>query len=248
MLKDLLGIVIKERDYGESSKILDVFTKEYGIIGVISKGSKKLKSNLSGVSTKLSYGTFHLYYKENKLSTLTGVDVINPFINIKNSIVSISFATFLSELTFQVVKQSNDTSKIFDLFIQALLKINESYDPLVISNILELKYLEFLGVEPILDKCCKCGSISNIVTLSAYDNGLLCKKCIKTEKIIDLKTIKYMRMYYYLDISKISKIDIDSKIKNEIDNFLSEYYSIHTGLYLNSKNFINDLKKIGLYK
>ena len=36
MLKDVIGIVLKERDYGESSKILDVFTKEYGLIGVIS--------------------------------------------------------------------------------------------------------------------------------------------------------------------------------------------------------------------
>ena len=80
-MKDVLGIILKERNYGESSKILDVFTKEYGIIGVISKGSKKIKSTLSGVSTKMTYGVFHIYYKENKLSTLTGVDIINPFKN-----------------------------------------------------------------------------------------------------------------------------------------------------------------------
>ena len=96
MLKDVVGIVLKERDYGESSKILDVLTKEYGLIGVISKGSKKMKSNLSGVSTRLTYGVFHIYYKEDKLSTLTGVDVLNPFINIKKNIINISFATFLS--------------------------------------------------------------------------------------------------------------------------------------------------------
>ena len=76
MLKDVTGIVLKERDYGNSSKILDVFTKEYGLIGIISKGSKKMKSNLSGVSTRLTYGIFHIYYKEDKLSTLNGVDVI----------------------------------------------------------------------------------------------------------------------------------------------------------------------------
>ena len=106
MLKDVTGIVLKERDYGESSKILDVFTREYGLIGVISKGSKKMKSNLSGVSTRLTYGVFHIYYKEDKLSTLTSVDVLNPFINIKKNIINISFATYLSELIFQVVKQT----------------------------------------------------------------------------------------------------------------------------------------------
>lgn len=247
MLKDIEGIILKERDYGESSKILDVFTKEYGIIGVISKGSKKMKSTLSGVSTRLTYGIFHIYYKEDKLSTLTSVDVKDSFINIKNNVINISFATYLSELVFQVVKQSIKYDEIFDLFINSLLKINELYDPLVITNILELKLLSYLGVEPILDKCAICKRIDNIITLSSDKNGLLCKNCRTYEKIVDLKTIKYLRMYYYLDISKISKIEIDSKVKNEIDEFLTEYYDNHTGIYLNSKKFINDLKKVNIY-
>ena len=247
MLKDVIGIVLKERDYGESSKILDVFTKEYGLIGIISKGSKKMKSNLSGVSTRLTYGIFHIYYKEDKLSTLNGVDVINPFINIKNNIINISFATYLSELVYQVIKQSIRYEEIFDLLINSLLKINEKFDPLVITNILELKLLTYLGVEPILNKCTKCGSESNIITLSSDKNGLLCKKCRTNQKLVDLKTIKYIRMYYYLDISKISKIEMDSRVKDEIDDFLTEYYSTHTGLYLNSKKFIDDLKKVNIY-
>ena len=246
-MKDVLGIILKERDYGESSKILDLFTKEYGIIGVISKGSKKVKSTLSGVSTKITYGTFHIYYKDGKLSTLTSVDIINPFVNIKKDILNISYATYLSELTLQVAKQTSAVSEIFDLLISALVKINDGYDPLVITNILELKYLNYLGVSPILDKCGSCGKVDKILTLSPYKNGLICNRCRTNEKIVNLKTIKYIRMYYYLDISKITKIEMDYKIKNEIDDFLTEYYSVHTGLYLNSKEFINELKKVNIY-
>ena len=54
-------------------------------------------------------------------------------------------------------------------------------------------------------------------------------------------------MYYYLDISKISKIEMENRVKNEIDDFLTSYYESHTGLYLNSKKFISDLKKINIY-
>lgn len=247
MLKDVVGIVLKERDYGESSKILDLFTKEYGLIGVISKGSKKMKSTLSGVSTRLTYGIFHIYYKEDKLSTLSSVDVINPLINIKNSIINISFATYLSELVHQVIKQSIKYEEIFDLFINSLLKINEKFDALVITNILELKLLAYLGVEPILNKCSICGNINNIITLSSDKNGLLCKNCRTNQKIVDIKTIKYIRMYYYLDISKITKIEMEPRVKDEIDEFLTDYYNSHTGLYLNSKKFIDDLKKVNIY-
>ena len=54
-------------------------------------------------------------------------------------------------------------------------------------------------------------------------------------------------MYYYLDISKITKVEMDPKVKNEIDDFLTSYYETHTGIYLNSKKFIDDLKKVNIY-
>ena len=40
-IDSLEGIILTETNYGESSKILNVFTKKYGVIGVMSKGCKK---------------------------------------------------------------------------------------------------------------------------------------------------------------------------------------------------------------
>jgi DNA repair protein RecO (recombination protein O) len=226
MLDSVEGIVIREKDYGESSKIIDVFTKKYGLISILSKGSKRIKSDLSGVSSKLTYGKFYIYYKKDKLSTLTSVDIINNLRIIKTDIVKIGFSTYLCELIGQVIKQvnKNDTEDIYDLFISTILKINEGYDSLVITNILELKLLDYLGVSPSLDGCAICDNTDSILTLSAEKNGLLCKKCRTIEKLVNLNTIKYIRMYYYVDISKITKLEVDNTVKCEIDNFLNEYY------------------------
>ena len=54
------GIVLSETNYSESSKILNVLTKEYGLIGIMSKGCRNMKSKLRGVSRKLINGTFHV--------------------------------------------------------------------------------------------------------------------------------------------------------------------------------------------
>ena len=51
-------------------------------------------------------------------------------------------------------------------------------------------------------------------------------------------------MFYYVDISKITKLDISSSSKNEINIFLDDYYSRYTGLYLKSKKFIQNLQKL----
>ena len=112
---------------------------------------------------------------------------------------------------------------------------------MVISNILELKLLDYLGIKPIIDRCCICGNINDIVTISSYKGGYLCKNCLDNDVIVNIKTIKLIRMFYYLDIAKISKLDISNNIKLEINRFLDLYYDRYSGLYLKSKDFLKKL-------
>lgn len=243
MVEDLVGIVIDEKDYSESSKILTVLTREHGIISVISKGCRTLKSNLRSVSSRLTYGTFSLYYKEDKLSTLINVDIIDNFKNIKTDLLKISYASYLLELAFQVTKQhSND--EIFNILISALSKIEQGLDPLVITDIVNLKYLEYLGVMPVIDCCCVCGSTSSISTLSSDLGGYVCNRCRHNEPIVNEKTIKLIRMFYYVDISKIDKLEIGEDVKREIHSFLDRYYDRYTGLYFKTKKMLKASDKV----
>ena len=243
-MEEVEGIVISETNYSDTSKILNILTKEHGIIGVISKGCRNLKSPLRSVSSKLTYGVFTIYYKKDKLSILKEVSVIDSFKNIKLDINKISYAAYLLELAGQVYKQSINTD-ILNLLIASIQKIDEGFDPLIIMNILELKYLEFLGVMPIINSCAICGRKTNIKTLSSFRGGYVCEKCFNDEEIVSSKTIKLIRMFYYVDIDKISKLEISSQARHEINLFLNDYYDRYTGLYLKSKKFIRDLQKIG---
>lgn len=236
------GIIINTKNYGDTSKILEILTKEYGIIGVIAKGCKSLKSNLRSVTDKLTYATFTIYFKKDKLSILSEASVINNFSNIKKEIEKISYASFLLDLTNQVYKQC-ENNNLYDLLISALIKINDNFNPLIITNIIELKYLEYLGVMPNINGCSVCGS-KNVITLSSDKGGYLCKKCHTNEPIVSDKTIKLVRMYTLVDISKISKLDLSKDIVYEVNNFIDDYYDRYTGLYLKSKTFLKKLKSI----
>lgn len=245
MDKKIKGIVVNERSYSETSKIINILTEGDGIIGLIAKGAKGLKSPLRNVTTKLTYGLFNIRYKEKGLSTLISVDIIDPLKQIKKDITMISYASFIADLSEQVEKHSNNQN-VFSLLSKSLLKINEGFDPMVISNILELKYLDFLGVMPIIDECSICGNKKAIVTLSVDKGGYVCKNCHTNEKIVSEKTIKLIRMFYYVDIAKISKLEISNSVKKEINEFLDNYYDKYTGLYLKSKSFVHNLNKINI--
>lgn len=239
-IEKVKGIIISETSYSESSKILQVLTEEYKKIGIISKGCKNLKSKLRSVSTKLTYGYFNIYYKENGLSTLISVDIINDYKKIKTNLKYLGYAMYLIDLTNQV--QKDVEQNLYSYLESSLLKIEQNFDPMTITNIIELKYLSFLGVSPILDSCSICQNNNDIITISSDAGGYVCKNCYTNEFIVDEKTIKLLRMFNYVDIKKIKEINIKDKNKQEINQFLENYYNKYTGLYLKSKDFLQQIK------
>lgn len=240
MIKKIEGIIVREVPYGESSKIISIYTKENGIIGVMAKGAKNIKSKLRNFTTVFTYGFFHVYYKEDKLSTLIECEIIDEFTNLKTDIILLSYLTYVSELSTQIYKQSI-SPKIYNLLISIIKKMNDKYNPQILTNILEIKLLDFLGISLKLDGCIKCGSKTNIITINSENGGFICKKCYIDEKIYDEKTIKMMRMYYLIEIDSISSLNISQSVIDNINDFLNNYYEQYTGLYLNSKKYLEKM-------
>lgn len=242
MLKKIEGVVINETPFKENSKILNILT-ENGIVGVVSKGCKNLKSPLRLISSKLVYAEFTIYYNEDRLSTLKEGTILNNFeyIRTESSLVPYSVYIYITDLVRQVVKQTDakNASLIYDIYINTILKIEEGLNPIVMMNILEIKLLDYLGCPIELNACAKCGSIKNIVTIDPDIGGYICKNCYTNEIIYDEKTRKMLRMYYLVDISTIKELKIKEYVIEGINNFLTTYYDRYTGIYIHKKKFLD---------
>ena len=242
-IKEVSGFIISEIPYGDTSKIVNIFTEE-GIIGCIAKGAKSLKSNLRINTTKFTYGKFLIKYNDNKLSILTEASFIDELIHIKKDLLLISYLSYLVELTNQIIKQTTEYSELYRIFISTIVKLNQNLNPRVLTNIYELKVLDYLGVGINFNCCAKCGSKKNIITIDGDIGGYICSNCYTNEYIYDDKTIKMLRMYYLIEIDSISELKINDKVINNIDKFINTYYDRYTGLYLQSKKFLNDIDKL----
>ncbi len=243
VLTKVEGLITKTTNYGETSLIIELYTKEYGTIGIMGKGVKSMKSRLRALTQKFTYGFFYIYYKEDKLSILKDVDIINPLTHIHEDITLISYLNYITELTTQVYKESLNND-LFTLMIDAILKINEGLNPSTITHILEVKYLDYLGVGLHLSSCINCGETKSIVTIDPNQGGILCKECYKGERLYPIKIIKLLRMYSLVEIKSITKLDIDNDLESEIELFLQSYYHRYTGMYLQSKEFLNKLNNL----
>ena len=238
-MDEVEGIIVNEIDYRDKSKIISALTNK-GLIGMIAKGCKSPKSMLRSCTDKLTYGKFYIKYKENKLSILNNFDSYSNFKNIKSDFNKLGFTMYLLNLSYQVAKE-NFNENIYYNLVDALKKIEDGINPLIMTNILELKFLTFLGVEPILDRCSICMNQNNIIGLSTSKGGLVCSNCFQNDMLVDEKVIKLIRLYYYIDIKKIDSFNVDKKFVNDINRFIDDYYEKYTGLYLNGKKIVADI-------
>ena len=97
------GIVLSETPYSETSKILNILTEDYGLIGVISKGSRNIKSKLRGVSNKMNYAEYTINYKDNSLSTLIEGNNLNSLKNIYTDMKMATYSFYIMDLVYQVL-------------------------------------------------------------------------------------------------------------------------------------------------
>ena len=178
--------------------------------------------------------------KEGKLSTLVSADVIDYFLNIKSDIEKMGYLTYLTDLAKNVYKHS-PCEEVYDIFVSGILKIEEGFNPKVITNIIELKYLDFLGISLYLDGCVEC-NMSNVVSISHNKGGYVCARHRTNEPLYDETILKMVKAYYYIDLSKITSLKIKQQVVDSIDSFLNIYYKEYTGLFLKTKNFLNNIK------
>lgn len=232
------GIVLSETPYSETSKILNLLTEDFGLIGVISKGCRNVKNKLRGVSNKMNYCEYTINYKEKGLSTLIEGSTINSFKNIYTDMKKAIYAFYLMDIVSQVLKESNNKS-IFNLLIPALTKINDGLSPELISNIVEIKLLDYLGVTLNLNSCVLCGEENNLLTVDLVNGGVICKNCYQDGYIMNNRALHLMQLLQKVDLRKIETLEItDDEIFKEIDKFIQEYYSSYTGIYLKKKDNI----------
>ena len=236
------GIIINETNYGETSKILNILTKEYGYISVMAKGSRTMKSKIRGISMKLVYANFTINYKPAGISTLIEGNLLSSFKQIMTDFSKMNYALYLAGLIKNVLKENNDKD-LFFLLKNALLKINEDFNPSLITNIVEVKLLKHLGVKPNFEECVSCFS-KEIFTFDLNLGGVVCQECYHDTYLFHPNTLKLLKLFLCVDLEKIDKLKISNQLViKEINQFIKEYYETYTGIYLKNKdkfaNFLN---------
>lgn len=208
------GIVLKSIRYKDTSKILTIYTKEYGKISVIASGAYGAKSQLISTTQPFSYSEYH-FNKSRGLLYLNQADLVDSFYSIRERMERVIYGSYMLELTEKSLPEALENEKIFLLLekgLRVLAKLNENYLQFMIAY--ELKFISFLGYKPNIERCVSCNSASfNNIKFSINQGGIICNNCFNTDFLaikLNRETYEIMCKLLYIPLEKTSEI-ISSK-------------------------------------
>ena len=225
------GIVLRSARYKESDLILTIFTRKLGKVSAIAKGAKRNKSSLLSSSQVFSYSNFTLK-KQGNMYRVSQSETIKSFYDIAYDIDAFSYATYITSLVEGSIYENQSNNRLFVLLAQTLyLYTQKDIDKEFITKAFELKFLDYAGFKPIVNRCVNCNTtnLKNSV-FNIDEGGILCEKCKENHVYnfkIDSTTIKLMDYVFRNDIITCSKAKVSKYIVNELDKILKVYIQIY---------------------
>ena len=219
-----------------------------GKIGVMARGAKKPKSRLSSVSQLFTYGMF-LIQKGSGLGSLQQGEIISSLRELREDIYRTAYGAYIVELVDKLTDEHHPNPFLFEILLQTLQYMNEGIDLDILTFIFEMKMLQVAGIQPKLDGCVNCHQTEGNFAFSIREGGFLCHRCFyKDPHLLKIspKTVKLLRLFYYLDLKRLGKVQVKDETKEEIKFVLRTYFDEYAGLHLKSQRFLDQLKEFNV--
>jgi len=149
------AVILRTVNYGDTSKILTLYSKNNGKINCIVKGARNIKSRVLGVIEPFNHITIVFYNKENRdLQMLSKAETIKNFRVIKTDLDKLTVCYRILEMMNKVVYDKEHSNELFELLIRSFNYINESSPEnsaeIFISYLyFQVNLCEVLGISPI---------------------------------------------------------------------------------------------------
>jgi len=174
------AVVLRTYRYSETSKIVRLATRDYGVQSAIAKGVLRPRSPFGAALETLSEGVAQLYHKETReLQTLAAFDVIQLRRDLAGDLGRFAGAAALSEVMLKMAPPAPLPAayQAFIAGLDALVRAELGEADAVAVRWLWL-LVGVLGFAPQLDACVRDGNaVAATVAFSIAEGGVLCAKC-----------------------------------------------------------------------
>ena len=239
------GIILRRLDFGESDRILTLFTRKLGRISGIAKGSRRPSSKIAGHLELFMRSSF-LISRGRNLHLITQAEVLEDYDSLRKDLKGIGLGSYVVELVDAVTYEEGSNLKLYDLLVTTLAALNTGEDPEIIVHYFELHLLGLVGFQPEFFICVECGKqiVEEDQYISGELGGVICPDCPGRIKGANLRPVpsrllKYLRHFQRSSLQELLPINIPPDLRKGLEDLIRHYLTHTLEKHLNSPDFIN---------
>ena len=244
------AIILSRRDFGESDRLLVLFTPEHGKLRAIAKGARKTTARLRG-HVELFARADCLLHRGRNLDILSQAELIEPYLGLREDLRRGAYANYVAELLDRfTTDEETDQGGLFQLLHEALSRIADEPDPRLATRFYELRLLDAAGFRPELSECViSRASLRPEPQYFSYADGGVVSRAAAEGNVwrlteLDVDTLKLLRhLQRSQDYASVAHLELSQSQHVELERVLLGYITYLLESRLGSVDFIRRLRQ-----
>ncbi len=224
------ALVLRTVDFSETSLVVTLFTREFGKIGAMAKGARRLKNPFESALDILTLCRIVFLHKSSDaLDLVTEAKLLRRFRPNGRNLSGLYAAYYVAELLGDLTDENDPHPELFDLAEETIGALNAGEATQRRVARFELGALRFLGHMPSLESCAECGVEIELVGRVAFGGihgGSLCRACRggKSHVVsVSAGVLRTMGQLADLEGQLWQRMEIDSRMLGELRGVLNHY-------------------------
>ena len=233
------AFVLSNSDYGESDRIVSLFTLEHGRIKGFARGARNSRKRFGPALENFARIYLQLSHKDG-LSSLRSADVISLYSGIRGDLGAIAHSLYACELIECLTPEGVPLPRLYRLLAAYLDRLDSWRGDETDRRMFEINLLNILGYRPSLDGCSRCGSVFGERGALLQQGGeLICRFCAATGRNMPVAALQ--RLNSCLTTSRFGVVAFDEESHQSVGILLDELLATHSARKLKSLEFLQQI-------
>lgn len=246
------AVILRRHDFGETDRILTLYTPSHGKLRAIAKGVRRITSRRSGHIELLTRAKV-LLARGRELDVLTQAEALESFRTLREDLYLTACGYYVAELVDRVVADRIENPRLYGLLVSTLERLATEQRPEVALRHFELHLVRLIGYEPVLSRCVLCSTAlePRFHKFAPEEGGTVCDRCavgMTRALSLSLNCLKALRWLAQDNYTEVIRLRMGPDLSGEVTRILHSYLRYVVEDEIRSASFIDLVKALSTAK
>lgn len=224
------AVVLRSFDYGETSRIATLFTRQHGVIGAMGKGARRPKSTFGSTLQAGSYIQAVYYYRAGRgLQTLRETSHVQRFTRLTADLERVTLGMRALELTRALVDEGEPHPLVLEALVRTLTYLDLADDRL--ANALawfQLRLTTVLGFAPDLHRA-ELDALPDEGGVLVLESGAVREAADGPRQIhASRAALRAFAVFARANLETAGRMRLPPEVRDEVEGLIDAYLAVHT--------------------